>query len=131
MNGAFRFLAAALIVGIIAIGVSLLWKRFTDRPRPPPITQLHEMILNTELGQGAASVLGVEDDERVKKIDPVSLTNSIMNDVIKSVEIKLKETVTQQVTTQLIKQYENLPENQQSAMKEMICKPATSSGTGQ
>lgn len=131
MNGALRFLAAALIVGFAAIGVSLLWKKFTDRPRPEPITQLHDMVLNTKLGQDAASVLGVEDDERVKKIDPVSLTNSIMNDVIRSVEIKLKETVTQQVTTQLIKQYENLPEGQRSAMKEMICQPVTGSGTGQ
>lgn len=113
-------LVTTLGAGIVAIA-SLVWPRFTTKPEPPVLEHVRDTVLGTEVGQSAASLLGVTD----KTIQPVSMTDtlsSVAGVVTSSVEQKVQQIVSDQVAAQVIKQYQQLPEKQQDRVVEMICK---------
>lgn len=114
-------LAAVVGAGIVAL-TSLLWPKFTTSPPPPPLEQVRDTVLGTEVGQTTANLLGVAD----KNVQPVSMTDtlsSVAGVVTSSVEQKVQQIVSDQVAAQVIKQYEQLPAPQRDRIEEMICKP--------
>ncbi|MBI4066084.1 hypothetical protein HY411_00045 [Candidatus Gottesmanbacteria bacterium] len=114
-------LTAMVGAGVVAI-VSLVWPKFTTKPEPTALQQVRDMVLGTEAGQGAAQLLGV-NNEGAAPINMSDTVSSVAGVVTSSVEQKVQQIVSDQVAAQVIKQYQQLPATQQDRVVEMICKP--------
>ncbi|MDP1721767.1 MAG: hypothetical protein Q8L37_01005 [Candidatus Gottesmanbacteria bacterium] len=112
---------AAGSAAVVAIA-SLLWPKFTDRTEPLVLNQVRGAVLGTEVGQNTAKLLGVTGDggNILNFSDTVS---SVAGIVTSSVEQKVAQIVSDQVASQVVKQYNQLPIPQQNRVVEMICKP--------
>ena len=114
-------LVAVIGAGVVAL-VSLLWPKFTDKPEPQALEQVRNTVLGTEVGQNTASLLGVTNSggQVLNLSDTVS---SVAGVVTSSVEQRVQSIISEQVAAQVVKQYEQLPEAQQTIVTEIICKP--------
>ena len=107
--------------GVVSL-VSLLWPKFTVKPEPQALMQVRNTVLGTEIGQNAASLLGVANNggQVLNLSDTVS---SVAGVVTSSVEERVQSIISEQIASQVVKQYEQLPETQQTIVTEIICKP--------
>lgn len=122
MQLVIKYALAGVVGAAIVALTSLLWPKITTEPEPAPLEQVRDTVLGTEVGQTAANLLGVAD----KNVQPVNMTDtisSVAGVVTSSVEQKVQQIVSDQVATQVIKQYQQLPATQQDRVEEMICKP--------
>lgn len=113
-------LAAMVGAGVVAIA-SLVWPRVTTKSEPEVLGYVRNAVLGTDVGQTAAELLGVKDTS----VPPVSMTNaisSVAGVITSSVEQKVQQVVSDQVASQVVKQYQQLPATQQDRVVEMICK---------
>ncbi|MEK7141623.1 MAG: hypothetical protein AAB800_03710 [Patescibacteria group bacterium] len=114
-------LVAGVSAGVVAL-TSLLWPRFTGKPEPKALESVRNTVLGTEIGQNTADLLGVSQGN----MTPINLSDavsSVAGVVTSSVEQKVAQIVSDQVATQVVKQYNQLPIPQQDRVMEMICKP--------
>ncbi len=119
----FKFVLVAL-AGVLTIGGgSLLWPKLTRQSRPAPLQQVHDIVIKTDLGKQAASVLGVTDEAAVTPINVSSLAGSVTSSVISAVQERTQEVVVRQAVNQLVKQFDQLNPQQKQEIKEAICKP--------
>lgn len=123
MNTVLRFLLAAGATASVVVIVALLWPKITSRPRPEVLQAVRDAAITTSTGKEAAKILGVENEEKVTPINPNQVAASVAGTIISKVEEKTKEIISQQVTTQIITQYKELPTPQQQQLQELICKP--------
>lgn len=114
-------LVAMIGAGVVAL-VSLLWPKFTVKPEPQALEQVRNTVLGTEIGQNAANLLGVANNggQVLNLSDTVS---SVAGVVTSSVEERVQSIIAEQIASQVVKQYEQLPETQQTIVTEIICKP--------
>lgn len=123
MNAAVRFILIAGASASVVVIIALLWPRLTSRPRPQVLNAVRDTALRTQQGQEAAKILGVENEGSVKPINVNSSVASIAGVVTTAVQEKTKEIIAQQITTQIVNQYQGLPQPQQQQLQEFICKP--------
>lgn len=122
MQHIIKYILVALIgAGVVAL-VSLLWPKFTVKPEPQALEQVRNTVLGTEIGQNAANLLGVANNggQVLNLSDTVS---SVAGVVTSSVEERVQSIIAEQIAAQVVKQYEQLPETQQTIVTEIICKP--------
>lgn len=123
MNPIIRFVLVAAGTASVVVVVALLWPKLTSQPRPEVLQAVRDSALTTEVGQEAAKVLGVEKEENVKPININSAIASVAGTVTTAVQGKTKEIIAQQVSSQIVNQYTQLPAREQQQVQELICKP--------
>lgn len=116
-----RFIVGLIVAVVLSAGVSLLWPKFTNRPRPDMLETVHDQVLGTEIGEQAAEALGVSDDQAVKPIDPKQVLSSASSTVVQTVTNVTQTFVTEKVTEQIVNQWQNLPEEKKVEVKQIIC----------
>lgn len=114
-------LVASASAGVVAL-ISLLWPRFTTKPKPQSLESVRSAVFGTEIGKNAADLLGVSQGD-IKPINLSDAVSSVAGAVTSSVEQKVAQIVSDQVASQVVKQYNQLPVPQQDRVVEMICKP--------
>ncbi|MEK9143443.1 MAG: hypothetical protein AAB481_02345 [Patescibacteria group bacterium] len=122
MQHVIKYILVAIAGAAVVSVVSLLWPKFTAKPEPNALEQVRDAVLGTEIGQNAAALLGVTNDHP----QPLNLSDtvsSVAGMVTSSVEQKVSQIVSDQVAAQVVKQYKQLPEIQQTYVTETICKP--------
>lgn len=112
-----------VVVGTVAAVTlaSLLWPKFSNRPRPEPLTKVREMVVETPLGREVASLLGVADESGVGSVDLTTTAASLAGSVASTVSQKAQETVVSGIVTQMLRQYETLPQPQKEKVQEAVC----------
>lgn len=124
----FQFVIA-LIVGVVSVsGGSLIWPRLTTNPRPEVLQQVHDVVIKTPMGNQMATVLGVADEANVAPLNLGELAGSAAGEVKSAAEKRAQMVIMTQVTRELSKQYEKLPEDQKIQLQQIICQPASQSG---
>lgn len=115
--------AVVAVLGAATLALmSLVWPKFTEKPEPQALEQIRTTVLGTEIGQSTAELLGVTQ-ESVKPLNLSDAVSSVAGMVTSSVEQKVAQIVSDQVASQVVKQYQQLPSLQQDHVVEMICKP--------
>lgn len=120
MGSMVKYVFASLIgAGIVGL-LSLVWPRFTAQTEPEALRIVRDNVLGTEIGKNTAHLLGVSDES----IEPINLSDtvaSVAGVVTSSVEQKVFQIVSDQVASQVIKQYQQLPIPQQERVVEIVC----------
>ena len=122
----------ALAVGVFGVtlsGGSLVWPKITSAPRPQLLQEVRDSVIHTAPGAVVAQVLGVTDDKTVQPVDMNALVNSAWRGIETIAQKRATTIVMSQITQQLNNQYKKLPTDQQQALRDIICKPATSSAS--
>lgn len=114
-------LVAMIGAGVVAL-VSLLWPKFTAKPEPQALEQVRNTVLGTEIGQNAANLLGVANNGG-QVLNLSDTASSVAGAITSSVEERVQSIISEQIAAQVVKQYEQLPETQQTIVTEIICKP--------
>lgn len=123
MSTVVRFFLIAGASASVVVIVALLWPRLTSRPRPQVLQAVRDTALTSQPGKETAKILGVENEGSVKPINLNSAVATIAGVVTTAVQEKTKEIIAQQITTQIVNQYQGLPQPQQQQLQEFICKP--------
>jgi len=121
MTGLLRFIIVAIVSGSVVAGGSLLWPKFTNRPQPQQLLDVRQAVLGTSIGQQVALQLGITD----KKEEPVniaSVAGNTVNTVIQQIQQTAQDTITREVIIQIVQKIESLNPNDQSFIKNAICK---------
>lgn len=118
-----QFLLTLMMAGATVAGTSLLWPKLTDKPRPKPLEEVKNMVLKTPMGQQAAVVLGVTNEETIEPINVASVAASVTSNVSSAITNKAQEIVTRQAVEQLTRQIDQLPPEQKTQLQEIFCKP--------
>ncbi len=118
-----QFILTLVMGGATLAGASLVWPKLTDKPRPKPLDEIRKVVLKTPMGQQAATVLGVTNEETVEPINIASVAADVTNTVSTSVTNKAQEIVTRQAVEQLTRQIDQLPSEQKAQLQQIFCKP--------
>ncbi len=117
----FQFiLTLATSVAVIS-GASLVWPKITSQPLPEPLTQVRNVVLQTDLGKQAAQVLGVSDTNTIEPINISSAAGEVVSSVVSSASQKVQEAATKEVIIQVVKKIETLEPGEQEVIKKEIC----------
>ncbi len=119
----FQFLIALLGTGFVVSTASLIWPRFTEQPRPPQLEKVREVVMQTPVGQQAATVLGVADSGSIEPINISSLAGTLTQQAGSAVTEKVAQEVTSRAVSQIISQIDKLPEDQRQILQSAICQP--------
>lgn len=122
MGSVLKYIFASLIAAAIVGLVSVVWPKLTTQQEPAALQQVRDSVLGTEVGQSTAELLGVADGG-TKPLNLSDTVSSVAGVVTSSIEQKVEQIVADQVATQVVKQYQQLPAQQQDRVEEMICKP--------
>jgi hypothetical protein len=114
-------LTLGILVACVAV-ISIVWPRFTNKPRPAPLTQIYEAVKQTPLGEQTANVLGVTTDT-VPPMDIQVVAGDIFKAAANSAKQKAQEFMISRVLIQFMKQYENLSDNDKTFVRANICQP--------
>ncbi|MBI4029175.1 MAG: hypothetical protein HY376_02315 [Candidatus Blackburnbacteria bacterium] len=112
-------LISALTVGL----VSLAWPRLTPQARPVPLQKVHDVVLETQVGQQAAQTLGVTDEKNVVPINPSAVVASVATSIVTTIEKRTQQVVVENAVKQLTNQFDQLPQDQKQQIQTIICKP--------
>ncbi len=123
MNPVIRFVLIAGASASVVVILALFWPRLTSRPRPQVLQAVRDSALTTQPGIEAAKILGVENEGNIKPVNINNAVATIAGAVTSAVQEKTKEIIAQQITTQIVNQYQGLPSPQQQQLQEFICKP--------
>ena len=108
-----RFIFTLVAAGISVFGVSLLWPRLTNQPRPPILQEVHDTGLQTAAGQQAAQALGVSDEAKVEPLSGAAIVGGAVGALKDAVQKRAETIIVAQVTQQL---------TQNQELRELICK---------
>lgn len=117
-----------LIMSVLTIaGGSLVWPKLTDKPRPAPLEQIHQMVIKTRLGEQAAQVLGVSDEQQpVEPVNVTTFTNGIAQYAATTLEKRAQDVVITQALRQVVGQFDKLSPEQQGQIRAALCSPVAS-----
>lgn len=124
-----QLMLAVAVFGVTISGGSLVWPRVTSSPRPKLLQEVHDTVIKTPVGAQAAQVLGVSTDQNVQPINLGQIAGNIGNAIKTAAQNRAQTIVTAQIVGQLSNGYEKLPKDQQQQLQQIICKPASASGT--
>lgn len=119
----FQFIGAAIGGSVVIAFASLIWPRVSSDPRPPALTRVREMVIETPVGANLAQVLGVTDESAAEPISIGSLVTSGANAVVDTVAKSAQRAVTNRVLETLATQFNGLPEEDKAAFRAQICAP--------
>ena len=120
-----QYVAAALGSAVVISIASLVWPKVTTQPRPKQLTQVREMVMQTQAGKNMAQVLGVTDEATVKPMSVGEFVQEQTAAVVSSVADSAQHAVTSQVLIQLSKKFSELPKAEQEQFRSLICTPPT------
>ncbi len=103
---------------LVCCFVALIWPRFSPSPRPKPLQQLHDFLLTTPVGQNAANVLGVSDDQTVLPLTPQSISQQIINNI----HTRVSDVVITHAVREISKRFRDLPIQDQEKVIEQFTK---------
>lgn len=124
MGSTGRFIIVSIVAVIVLGGGSLLWVRFTARPRPKLLQDVRDTVIHTAVGRQAADALGVSDEETVTPIDIGQTVTSGVSGVKQAVQDRIQTIIVQNAVRQLEERLEHLSPQQQKYVQEIICTPA-------
>lgn len=125
-----QFLLTFFASAVTVSGLSLVWPKLTDKPRPEPLSRVREIVMQTPFGANAANILGVTDEATAEPINVSSAAASIAGSVTSTVTQRVQQAIGQQFVTQLVRQYDRLPDEQKQQVRDAICQPKESIGEG-
>ena len=120
-----QYVAAALGSAVVISIASLVWPKVTTQPRPKQLTQVREMVMQTQAGKNMAQVLGVTDEATVKPMSVGEFVQEQTAAVVSSVADSAQHAVTSQLLIQLSKKFSELPKAEQEQFRSLICTPPT------
>lgn len=120
-----QYVAAALGSAVVISIASLVWPKVTAQPRPKQLTQVREMVMQTQVGQNMAQVLGVTDEDSVKPMSVGEFVQEQATAVVSNVADSAQHAVTSQVLVQLAKKFNELPKEEQDQFRALICSQPT------
>ena len=118
-----QYVAAALASAVVISITSLVWPKVTAQPRPKQLTKVREMVMQTQVGQNVAQVLGVTDEATVKPMSVSEFVQEQATAVVTNVADSAQHAVTSQVLIQLSKKFNELPHDEQEQFRALICVP--------
>lgn len=118
-----QYVAAALGSAVVISIASLVWPKVTTQPRPKQLTQVREIVMQTQVGQNMAQVLGVTDEAAVKPMSVGEFVQEQATAVVSNVADSAQHAVTSQVLMQLAKKFNALPKDEQEQFRTLICAP--------
>ena len=118
-----NFLLALVVASLSFVGGSLLWPRLTKEPRPVPLQQVRNVVVQTQIGKQAASVLGVSDEAHVQPINIANTASEIIGAGEQAVEQRIQYVIVQNAINQLMSQINKLPKDQQTEIRQQLCTP--------
>lgn len=130
MELVFQLVLAVAVFGVTLSGGSLVWPRVTSQPRPQLLQEVHDAVIKTSTGEQAAQVLGVSTDQNVQPVNLGQIAGTIGNAIKSAAQKRAQTIITAQIVGQLSNGYDKLPKDQQTALQQIICKPASPSATG-
>lgn len=117
-----RFILTLISTAVVVSGTSLAWPRFTTAPRPKPLEQFHNAVVQTPVGAQLEQVLGTSDN-KINLTEQIKNTaGQVITNATKVVEEKTKEIVTNRIVDQLITEWNTISPETQKELKETICK---------
>lgn len=119
----FRFIGVAIGAGAIMALTSLVWPRVTSQPRPEALTKVRENVLETQVGQGVANLLGVTDELGAEPININSAVTTGTSIVIDSMKKSAQHAVVSQVMESVVKQFNQFSEEDKASFRAQICEP--------
>lgn len=123
MKSPIRVFVVAIIAGIAIVGVSLLWPRFMANKRPVLLQTIRDNVVSTEAGKNAVKVLGIENESGIQPFSVSQIAASVSGAVLSAVGEKAKSVIAEQVSLQVINQYQQMPAQEQQTIRNFICKP--------
>lgn len=124
-----QYIATAFGSAFVVSFVSLIWPRVTTQPRPQPLTQVREMVLQTEQGKRLAEVFGVSDESKVRTQSLGEFVSQQTNTVITNVADSSQRAVINQMLTQLADKFNQLPDDQKKQFQSLVCQPVSSASS--
>ncbi len=119
----FQFIGAAIGASVAISVTSLVWPRVTREPRPEALSRVREVVMQTQVGQGVAQVLGVADEAVVQPLDVNSAVTSGATYIIDSVTKSAQHAVTARLIESVAKQFNELSEEDKASFRAQICVP--------
>jgi hypothetical protein len=119
----FQFIGAAVGASAMVTFASLLWPKVTNQPRPEALTRVRDVVINTQIGQGIAQVLGVTDETNVTPVNLNDVITTGTNTAINTITKSAQRAVSSQLLQSLAKQFNELPEEEKATFRAQVCEP--------
>lgn len=117
-----KFIISLVSTFVVVAGTSLVWPKLTNYPRPEPLTQVRNVVLDTSIGKGVAQALGVQDEASATPVNIGAVAGTAISSAAASVQQKAAAAVTREIIIQVVNKIETLNPDQQQAIKDQICK---------
>lgn len=111
----FQMLGAIIGSLVLAGTASIAWPKFTEKPLPKVLTQVHDVAANTKPGKSFENVLGVSEES--------TDSGDALKQLLDSAKVSAQQAISKQVLLQLLSKFNQLPDDQQDIVREQICKP--------
>lgn len=105
-----QFIGASIIAGTVMTLVSFLWPKVTTQPRPEVLTKIHDVVVQTPIGNRIEAVLGEQT------INISSAVSSVANSVVTKATTSAKQSV-------ILKMFDSLPDDEKDSFRAEICLP--------
>lgn len=117
-----RFILVAAGATVAVSVASLVWPRFTSKPRPQALQSVHDVVIKTSAGEKLSRVLGVTDEQSVQPVNISSMAGSVAGAAISALSQRATQVVVTQATNEIAKQYDQLSSDQKQVLENIICK---------
>lgn len=121
-----RFLFVLIIVVLSVTCLTLMWPRFFETPRPQALDRLNTILRGTTVGQQAANVLGVSDEQSINRLSP----QVVLSESVQASRNYVTDVIITHASRLIIDRFSSLPEAQQQkileAMSHALSKPSVS-----
>lgn len=125
MKSPLGIIMIACISGLTLIAVSLLWPRFMDKKRPDILQTVRDNVISTNLGKNAEKILGVENETNIQPFSLNQIAASVSGAILSTVGEKTKDIIAQQVSIQVMNQYQQMSPKEQQIIRDFVCKQAS------
>ena len=126
---ALQFLLAAIGSAVVISVASLVWPKVTNKPRPAALTQVRNAVVQTQVGQQAAQVLGVSDEAATGPVNVRDWAVAEGNAIVNNITDSASQAVVSQVVKQMLGQIDKLPGDQKQQLQQILCAPPVASSS--
>lgn len=116
MYNSIMFQIVGFLVGgfMVATAASIAWPKFSTNPRPMLLEKVYDYSKDTKVGSNIEHVLGVAD---------ATDSADVVGNVLESVKVNAQSAIRMKIVEGLLQKYYELPENEQTAVKQQVCEP--------
>lgn len=111
-----RFLMVLLFSFIVLSLLTLLWPRISPVPRPEPLGQLNSVLRRTQIGNNAASVLGVTSEASASPIT----VHGVWQGAVSGIQQKTTDLLITHLSRLIIDRFQTLSEEDQQRILEAL-----------